>query len=72
MSALSRFNPETDHYVTAFLRELPGPGAVHTVIVNDIPREEYVLASWWTDEPQRDPLIGNRRCAALITRSVST
>lgn len=70
MNALSNFDPKTDHYVTGHFHDLPEPGTTHTLLVNGKEKKELVMGSWWLDEPIRDPYIGNRRHAALITRTI--
>lgn len=70
MSALSKFDPRTDHLVTGFLRELPEIGAEMTFLIEGSKKREQVVGAWWTDEPLRDPAIGYRRHAAMITRTI--
>jgi hypothetical protein len=43
---------------------------VQTLKVNGRLLREMIVAAWWTDEPRRDPAIGGRRHAALITRTI--
>lgn len=66
-----KFDPLTDHFVQGFFADLPQPGSQHRLRVNGRVLEELVVESWWTDEPIRDPAIGGKRHAALITRTVS-